>query len=436
MCGPWHVKRPQLVRTPAQSTVLRAQFGEINRHIDAASQKPCRRARATAANNGAPDRAALPAVMKETKELFIHGSRGIPAAHGGFETFAEHLALYLTSRGWRVSVACQLDGQSGPIRIREWNGVQLIEQPAGLSGSLGSILFDWRMMLYGARHAHLVLSLGYNTALFWAGLRLRRCINVANMDGIEWQRKKWPPLIRAWFYLNEICGAYLANHLIADHPRIAEHLARLVPADKITTIPYGADVIDQADAAALEPLGVTPGAYALVVARPEPENSLLEIVRAFSARRRGIRLVVLGNYDDAVPYSALVRRAASGEVLFPGAIYDRRIVQSLRFHALFHIHGHQVGGTNPSLVEALAAGSPVLAHDNPYNRWVAGDGMRYFADETACMRELDTLIAQPELLSGMRCAARTRHSGQFTWEHVLPLYEQLFEDMLHGRRRR
>lgn len=436
MYGLRHVKRPQLVRTLAQSTVLRTQFGETNRQIDAASQKTCGRGRALTANIGVTDRVALPNVMKEKKELFIHGSRGIPAAHGGFETFAEHLALYLASRGWRVSVACQLDGQSGPVRTRMWKGVQLIEQPVGRAGSLGSIIFDWRMMLYGARNAHLVLSLGYNTALFWAGLRLKRRINVANMDGIEWQRQKWPPLIRAWFYLNEICGIYLADHLIADHPSIAAHLGRLAPAGKITVISYGADVIEQADAAALEQLGVTPGAYALVVARPEPENSLLEIVRAFSARRRGIHLVVLGNYDDATRYSALVKQAASGEVLFPGAIYDQRIVQSLRFHALFHIHGHQVGGTNPSLVEALAAGSPVLAHDNPYNRWVAGNGMRYFADETACGRELDTLLAQPGLLIGMRAAARARHSEQFTWEHVLPLYEQLFEDMLRGGRRR
>ena len=155
-----------------------------------------------------------------------------------------------------------------------------------------------------------------------------------------------------------------------------------VPGDKITMIPYGADLVENADPSLLYPYGLTPGGYAIVVARPEPENSILEIVGAFSTKTRNLKLVVLGKYSpNESPYQKSVMGAASSEVLFPGAVYEKSIIQSLRFHARLYIHGHKVGGTNPSLVEALGVGSAVLAQDNKFNRWVARKGAHYFSGE-------------------------------------------------------
>ncbi len=117
-----------------------------------------------------------------------------------------------------------------------------------------------------------------------------------------------------------------------------------------------------------------------MICRPIPENSVLEIVAAWSTRRRGIPLVVLGTFDAADPYHACVLDAAGDEVRFLGAIYDPETVSALRFHGRVYLHGHTVGGTNPSLVEAMAAGNAVIAQDNGYNRFVAGEGNRYFTD--------------------------------------------------------
>jgi glycosyltransferase involved in cell wall biosynthesis len=172
--------------------------------------------------------------------------------------------------------------------------------------------------------------------------------------------------------------------------------------------------------------GLVPGSYVTCIARPEPENSVLEIVAGFSHRPRGCRLVVLGNFDpDRNPYHAAVRRAASAEVLFPGAIYDRTAVDALRLHAALHVHGHRVGGTNPSLVEALGAGNAVLAHDNQFNRWVAGPGAAYFQDGNSCAAAFDRLLAPDADLSGMAAAARDRHANAFVWQPVLAAYEAL-----------
>ena len=116
-----------------------------------------------------------------------------------------------------------------------------------------------------------------------------------------------------------------------------------------------------------------------LIARSIPENSILELVTGFSARRRNHKLVVLGMYEpDVDPYHRQVLDAASDEVVFLGPLYDKASVQALRYHSSAYLHGHTVGGTNPSLIEAMAAGNPVIAHDNPYNRWVAGAGGAVF----------------------------------------------------------
>lgn len=364
--------------------------------------------------------------MKTQPTLRILGIRGVPAAHGGFETFAERLAPYLVERGWRVIVYCQQEGRE-PLRQDVWKGVERVHIAVAGDGPASTIRFDWASTLHAAKHDDLCLVLGYNTAAFMAALRMRGVTSVINMDGIEWSRAKWGPVAKTWFWLNERAGAWLGNYLVADHPEIAKHLATRASSSKIHTIAYGADRIAQADAAPVQVLGLVPGQYVTVIARPEPENSLLEIVRAFSRRRRGKQLAVLGNYAATNAYHQEVKRAASDEVRFLGAIYDHAVVSALRFHSAAYVHGHRVGGTNPSLVEALGAGNAVLAHDNPFNRWVAGPGAAYFGDESAAAVQFDQLLDSPTRLATMQQASAARHQEAFRWPDILAQYCALLE---------
>lgn len=354
----------------------------------------------------------------------ILGTRGVPANHGGFETFAEYLALYLVAKGWDVTVYCQKD-EGSAIYEDDWRGVRRVHIPVQRPGAAGTIIFDWKSTLHAAKEQGLILTLGYNTAVFCGYFRLKGITNLINMDGIEWRRQKWGMLAKIWFYLNEWAGAWLGNHLIADHPHIKTHLSTRVAPNKITTIAYGADPVLSANVEALRPYDLTPNGYAVLIARAEPENSILEVVKAWSRRPRGVKLVILGKYDPRHPYQALVRAAAGDEVRFVGAIYDKEVVNALRFHARLYVHGHQVGGTNPSLVESLAAGNAVLAHDNQFNRWVAGDQARYFRDADDCAAVLDRLLPDDAALSAMRQASLARHAEAFTWEQILGAYEAL-----------
>lgn len=366
----------------------------------------------------------------QDKRIRILGTRGIPAGYGGFETFAEHLALYLVARGWEVTVYCQHKGSGKPYE-QLWNGVRLYHIPVQASGPRASFVFDWKATWHAAKAGGLVLTLGYNTAVFSLVHRMRGQLNLINMDGFEWKRPKWSAPVRAWLYANERLGCWLGDHLIADHPEIKAYLTSRVSQDKIAVIPYGADRVENADPLLLQRYGLTPHGYALVIARPEPENSIREIVTAFSHKPRGMPLVVLGNYNPTGnPYHQEVIEAAGAEVKFIGAVYEKRVVQALRFFANLYVHGHQVGGTNPSLVEALGAGSAVLAHDNPFNRWVAGTGAEYFRDEDSCAALLEQLLIDPIRLQAIGEASRARFEEQFTWDKVLDEYESLLMSWL------
>jgi len=366
------------------------------------------------------------------RTLRILGTRGVPAAHGGFETFAEHLALYLVERGWRVVVYCQIDGE-GPTYTDSWRGVERVCIPVKQQGPKGTIVFDWKSNLHAAGQGDLCLTLGYNTGCFGVLQRLRGVRNVINMDGIEWSRAKWGTLAKTWFWLNDWMGCGLGNHLVADHPEIKKHLTSRVREGKITTIPYGADRIESASEEPVRKLGLEPGRYLTLIARAEPENSILEAVRGFSEQPRGVRLAVLGNYDPAHAYQRAVKEAAGGEVSFLGAIYDKDIVQALRFHSLAYVHGHQVGGTNPSLVEALGAGNAVIAHDNRFNRWVAGPDAAYFATAEQFSEVLTAILADPERIGAMRRGSVRRFEDGLTWPAVLAQYESLLEGWIPTR---
>jgi glycosyltransferase involved in cell wall biosynthesis len=362
--------------------------------------------------------------------LRILGSRGIPAAHGGFETFAEKLALDLCDHGWQVVVYCQ-DAGRGPIVLDEWSGVQRVRIPVSAKGAAGTILFDAQAIRHAAGRRGLCLTLGYNTAVLCSWLRLNGIANVINMDGLEWQRAKWGRAARLWLWANEWLGGRIAGHLVADHPEIARHLhERGIPEARISMIPYGAERVADADPGPLHALGLHPGRYLLLVARPEPENSILEIVRGFVAVPGAHRLVILGSFDAANGYHRQVKAASDERVLFAGAVYDRRTLHALRRHALAHAHGHRAGGTNPSLVEALGAGSAVIAHDNRFNRWVAADAALYFHDAPGFARCWQQLLDDPPALAPLRQAAVRRFERDFAWQQVLSKYRELLERFL------
>lgn len=368
-------------------------------------------------------------------KLSILGIRGIPANHGGFETFAEKLALYLVGRNWTVSVYCQ-DVKVKKLKKEIWKDIELIKIPSKNNGSLDTVIFDYKAIMLAKDTPGIFLTLGYNTAILCGFLKLKNKINIINMDGLEWKRRKYNIFEKSWLYLNERLGVVFSSHVIADNPAIENRMKKISPSEMpITMIPYGADnpeniISQEAQVKILNSFGINSSEYVLIVARPVAENNIYEVIKTFSKKKRNHMLVILGNYEKSNSYQKKVLNIAGYEVLFLGAIYDKRILDVLRLNAKLYIHGHSVGGTNPALIEAMASGLAVLAHDNHFNRWVVGNDAHYFLNEKELEQKLDYLLLNNKEIKKMSKSSFIRYKENFKWEKILVEYEKVFDSYM------
>jgi glycosyltransferase involved in cell wall biosynthesis len=366
----------------------------------------------------------LPPRRARAPRLAILGCRGIPARYGGFETFAEELGVRLAARGVDVTVYCEARGRRGAPAPTEHRGVRLEHVRVPRLGPLGTLAYDLRALRHARGRHDVVYMLGYGAGAFLDLARAPGTEVWVNMDGIEWRRSKWGRLARAWLRRMEREALRRAGRVVFDSAAVRD--AVLGPDGRATVIEYGAELEIEDDPAVLPGLGLRPHGYYLVVARIEPENHVLEILRAFARAHLARELLVVGDVARAGRYGAACRAAAGPDVRFLGALHDRRTLHALRRDCAAVVHGHSVGGTNPALLEAMAARAAVVAHANPFNREVLGHRGLYFHDEdelVRVLRESDGWSAAERMRQGEE--NRGRVVERYTWERIADAYAAL-----------
>jgi glycosyltransferase involved in cell wall biosynthesis len=272
--------------------------------------------------------------------------------------------------------------------------------------------------------------LGYGTGIFCFIPRLWGTRVWINTDGIEWMRAKWGRLGKIWFKLMEFLATVIPNRVISDSEGIRKYLMRrhrhLSPSSSV--IPYGTVLVRKdLDPGVLDRWGFSPWEYYLVVCRLEPENHVLEILRGFLTSRSLKRLVVVGDRNTGTAYTRKLLSLKDSRLHFIGTIYDRDVLMTLRFFAFAYFHGHSVGGTNPSLLEAMGCRNTIVAHNNVFNREVAGDAAVYFGRAEDIPPLVDLLESFPVQREDMRERAYQITKSRYTWESVLDRYYELLE---------
>ena len=369
------------------------------------------------------------------RRIAILGARGIPANYGGFETFAEQLATRLASRGHQVTVYAECEEQ--PAQDTFYQGVRVRPRRKPGWGAASVLAYDCACLWDARRGYDLVYMLGYGAAWACWWPRVFGVPVWINVDGLEWARSKWGRGARAYLRCMEWVSTKAATRLIADAQAIAQRFNQTYPGGAPSSfIAYGAELVqaDAVDSSGLAAWGLQAQRYMLVVARPEPENHVLEIIRGYLLHGGDWPLVVVGDVSGAAtPYQRQLKALASDRVRFVGGIYDIERLKCLRAHAACYLHGHSVGGTNPSLLEALACGNVVVAHDNPFNREVARDAACFFSTEEQLAAALGQVRA---LTPGERQArvvrARNIVAKNYTWELITDQYETLMNTELAG----
>lgn len=358
--------------------------------------------------------------------IAILGTRGIPARYGGFETFAEQLSVRLVQLGCEVTVYAETDCPDQTAHMWQGVWVQPIRVPHW--GTASAIGYDVLCLWDARSRFDLIYMLGYGAAFACALPRLYGVPVWINVDGLEWARSKWHWLARRYLRTMEWVASWAATRVIADAEAIAQRFLQLYPRGApCSYVAYGAPLVGEGRSPARE--AVESEAYFLVVARLEPENHVLEILRGYQLyRQQGGRLAlrIVGDHTRSTIYCQTLLACLGDGMYFLGAIHDQARLQALRVGALAYLHGHSVGGTNPSLLEAMGCGSVVVAHDNPFNREVLGGNADYFEGPEDVAVALNVLSHLPEAaLQERRDGARRTIAERYTWEQITLDYQRL-----------
>jgi glycosyltransferase involved in cell wall biosynthesis len=356
--------------------------------------------------------------------LAILGTRGIPARYGGFETFAEQLATRLAGGGVSVTVFCPAPS---PRPDENYQGVTLKYVKFPMLGKYSEMFWDARCFHVARRGFDVVYMLGLGGAFAAWIPRLFGAAVWVNTDGVEWKRTKFTWAQRAYLAAAEALSVLFASRIIADAGAIAEYLrARYPGLKKISTIAYGAVLPSETPSVLLiNELGLQPDRYYLIVCRLEPENHVLEMIEGFERSTSDLPLIVLGNVETPNAYVRTLLAHRSDQVRFIGVVYDRQKLEAIRFYTRAYLHGHSVGGTNPSLLEAMACSNLIVAHDNPFNREVLGDSGTFFRTSDELASTVNAIDAGEIDKDALRKGATARIRERYTWEQIAEVYLEL-----------
>lgn len=359
------------------------------------------------------------------------GTRGVPAAYGGFETAVEEVGRRLAARGHDV-VVYRRRTDAGPQPV-EHLGMRLVTLPALRRRSLETLSHTGLSAFHLAAHrCDAAFVFNAANAPWLPVLRAARIPVATHVDGLEWKRGKWGPTGRRYYRHAEVAAARWSDALIADAQGIADYYTAELGA-QTSLIAYGAPVLEVPGSERLDEVDLEPQGYHLVVARFEPENHVEMIVEGYAASAASLPLVVVGSAPYADDYTRAVHAAAGTRpVRFLGGVWDAELLDQLYANAATYLHGHSVGGTNPSLLRAIGAGTATLAYDVGFNREVLrGDG-RYFADAAGVARELDAAEADLADLA-RRGAALQLRARDYDWDQVADAYEELAHQLAERR---
>ena len=359
--------------------------------------------------------------------IAIVGTRGVPARYGGFETCVEEVGARLVVRGHEVVVYCR--GLSDD-RLAEHRGMRLVHLPAIRMRSTETLSHSALSVAHLVRHgADAVLLFNAANAPLLPVLRARGLRVATHVDGLEWQRAKWAGAGRQYYRRAESMAVRWSDLLIADAQGISDYYEREFGAPT-TLITYGAPVLGQ-ETGRLSELGLTAGGYHLVVARMEPENHVDVVVEGYVRSAARLPLVLVGSAPYAGEYTARVHTLADNRVRLLGSLWDQALLDQLYTGALSYLHGHSVGGTNPSLLRALGAGTATDAFDVSFNREVLGDTGRYWrtADDVRALVEATEQSPEGALARGGRTQAR---AAAYDWDDVATGYEDLCARLAAG----
>ena len=368
-------------------------------------------------------------------KIALIGTRGIPAAHGGFETCVEEIGLRLVEKGHKVTVYSKLNPKYG--KISEYRGMQIIYIPRiplkGFETLFAAFLAVLHSIFFSKYDFHMLFDPANSPTLLLYKIFRKPC--AINVDGLGWQRDKWGKFAKKYYKWSEWAAVKLCKNIVTDSNAMADYYTKEYKASS-TTIAYGANVPDVNDShidEILSSYGIQNKKYILQITRFEPENNPLLTIQAFNGSKTDLTLFLIGGVLSPTKYADLMLTEAlkNPAVKLPGFIYDKKLLDIIWTHSFCYIHGNHIGGTNPALLQAMAAGRPIVSRDCIFNREVLEDNGYFYERNANSLCEQIKLIEEDYSGAEKKATlALEKVKKVYTWESVTDQYEKMFNSLL------
>ena len=365
-------------------------------------------------------------------KIAILGSRGIPVSYGGFETLAEEISTRLVERGHEVTVYC-CKPYSKTLE-KSYKGIKRIILPTIRTKTLEKAVFSLLSLIHASFQKYdVILMLGVSVSFFCfiPGVFGKKLI--INIDGLEWQRKKWGTIISSILKFEERMAGIMADLVVTDSEWVRDYYKSEYGKDSVY-IAYGADIISHPPGETLEKLNLRKDEYILYVSRFEPENNPLLVREAYDEiENPAKKLVMVGDAPFADAYIREVKDTKNPNIIFTGYLFGEAYKELLS-NAYFYIQATEVGGIHPALLEAMGAGNCILANDVPEHREVLRDAGVYYKGKKDLTEKTVMLLNNGNFVREKKDAALRIIGGEYSWEKITDEYEELFEQLIEKGR--
>ena len=360
-------------------------------------------------------------------KIGILGTRGIPNYHGGFEQFAEFFASFLSERGHDVFV---YSSHSHPYKKSSFKNATIIHcyDPEEKIGTVGQFFYDLNCIRDSRKRKYdILLQLGYTSSSVWHRWLPKGPIIISNMDGLEWKRSKYNKWVRKFLKYAEALAVKSSDYLISDSIGIQNYLkAEYNIGSKY--IAYGAEKFEDPNETILEEYNVLPHSYNMLIARMEPENNIETILDGAVMSQKKTSFLVIGKCENSFGKYLKKKYQEYNHIRFLGGIYNLEHLNNLRYYSNLYFHGHSVGGTNPSLLEAMASKALIVAHNNEFNRSILGEDAYYFNNS----EEVTTYLDSPFDKQNQNQAIKNNFKKideQYSWPVINQSYLSFFQEV-------
>ncbi|MBK8845334.1 MAG: DUF1972 domain-containing protein [Bacteroidetes bacterium] len=362
-------------------------------------------------------------------KIAIIGTRGIPNNYGGLEQFAERVSELLVKKGHEVLV---YNASHHPYDKPEYHGVRVIKKynPEKKIGSGGNFIYDLLSYHHASKqNCDAILVCGYTTMTFAYLLVKPKCKVVTNIDGMEWWRSKHNNLVKKFTYWTEKLSIKNSDAIISDNIGIQDYVTKDYKRDSYF-IAYAADLFENDKPEILKEFNLEPFKYNAMICRLEPENNIEIILDGVALSKSDMKTYVCASYEHKYGFYLKDKYKNCDKIVFMGWVARQEILHQIRNYSNLYFHGHSVGGTNPSLLEAMAGKAFIAAHDNVFNRHVTGPDALYFktpADVATMIDNYDEVKSKRAIFTSNNLE---KIKNEYNWQNIADQYERMFKEVI------